>query len=158
MAGKRTGNGVGPQLSETLERVCVDAEVLVGVGKGNEQAKRRVAVAQEALDEKMDNIRGAVTMGEKVEREMRMKTYLTTCEPDVQCRQDGRISRRVALKPLQSVLKVKSWSALCVGGNGLQATIVLALSKLHVWCCSDVLRVDKLCASNLDGCCVHVIS
>lgn len=67
--GKRTGNGVGPQLSETLERVCVDAEVLVGAaGKGNEQAKRRVAVAQEALDEKMDNIRGAVTMGEKGER------------------------------------------------------------------------------------------
>lgn len=77
MAGKRTGNSVGPQLSETLERVCVDAEVLVGVGKGNEQAKRRLAVAQEALDEKMDNIRGAVTMGEKVEREMRKKTHLT---------------------------------------------------------------------------------
>eukprot|EP00903_Cladosiphon_okamuranus_P019889 g18281.t1 len=60
--GKRTGNGVGPQLSETLERVCVDAEVLVLAGKGNEQTKRRVAVTQEALDEKMDNIRGAVTM------------------------------------------------------------------------------------------------
>lgn len=44
----------------------MDAEVLVGKGQGqgNEQARRRVAVAQEALDEKVDNIRGAVTMGE----------------------------------------------------------------------------------------------
>lgn len=40
----------------------MDAEVLVG--KGKEQAKRRVAVSQAALDETMDNIRGAVTMGE----------------------------------------------------------------------------------------------
>lgn len=61
MIGKRTGNGVSPQLCETLERVCVDAEFLVG----KEQAQRRVAVTQEALDEKMDNIRGAVTMGEQ---------------------------------------------------------------------------------------------
>lgn len=59
-SGKRTGNGVGPQLCETLERVCRDAESLVS----KEQAQRRVAVTQEALDEKMDNIRGAVTMGE----------------------------------------------------------------------------------------------
>lgn len=44
----------------------MDAEALVG--KGNEQAKRRVAVTQEALDEKMDNIRGAVIMGEKGEK------------------------------------------------------------------------------------------
>lgn len=57
--GKRTGNGVGAQLSETLERVCRDAEALVG----KEQSQRRVAVTQEALDEKVDNIRGAVTMG-----------------------------------------------------------------------------------------------
>ncbi|CAM9212566.1 unnamed protein product [Ectocarpus fasciculatus] len=56
--GKRTGNGVGPQLCETLERVCVDAESFLG----KEQTQRRVAVTQEALDEKMDNIRGAVTM------------------------------------------------------------------------------------------------
>lgn len=60
--GKRTGNGVGAQLSETLERVCRDAEALVG----KEQSNRRVAVTQEALDEKMDNIRGAVTMGKAV--------------------------------------------------------------------------------------------
>ena len=39
----------------------MDAEALVG----KEQAKRRVAVTQEALDEKMDNIRGAVTMGKE---------------------------------------------------------------------------------------------
>lgn len=58
--GKRTGNGVSPQLCDTLERVCVDAEALLG----KEQAQRRVAITQAALDEKMDNIRGAVTMGE----------------------------------------------------------------------------------------------
>lgn len=59
--GKRTGNGVGPQLSETVERVCVVAEVLLG----KEKTQRRVAIMQEALDEKMDNIRGAVTMGKR---------------------------------------------------------------------------------------------
>ena len=59
-SGKRNGNGVGPQLCNTLERVCVDAQAMLG----KEQAQRRVAVTQEALDEKMDNIRGAVTMGE----------------------------------------------------------------------------------------------
>ncbi|CAN0003452.1 unnamed protein product [Ectocarpus sp. 13 AM-2016] len=57
----RTGNGAGPQLCETLERVCIDAEALLG----KVQAQRRVAVTQEALDEKMDNIRGAVTMGKQ---------------------------------------------------------------------------------------------
>lgn len=61
-SGKRTGNGVGPQLCETLERVCRDAEALIG----KEQAQRRVAVTQESLDEKMDVIRGAVTMGKSV--------------------------------------------------------------------------------------------
>lgn len=60
--GKRNGNGVGPQLCNTLERVCVDAQALLG----KEQAQRRVAVTQEALDEKMDNIRGAVTMGKSL--------------------------------------------------------------------------------------------
>lgn len=29
-----------------------------------DHAQRRIAVTQEALDEKMDNLRGAVTMGE----------------------------------------------------------------------------------------------
>lgn len=45
-----------------------------GNGKGSEQARRRVAVTQEVLDEKMDNIRGAVTMGEsESERERQLK-------------------------------------------------------------------------------------
>ena len=61
ITGKRNGNGAGPQLCDTLDRVCRDAEALVG----REQAQRRVAVTQEALDEKMDNLRGAVTMGKK---------------------------------------------------------------------------------------------
>lgn len=57
--GKRDGNGVSPQLRETFERVCSDAETLLG----KEQTKRRIALTQEDLDEKMDNMRGAVTMG-----------------------------------------------------------------------------------------------
>ncbi|CAM9622894.1 unnamed protein product [Sphacelaria rigidula] len=56
--GKRTGNGVGPQLLETFEKVCTDAEAIVR----KDHAQRRIAVTQEALDEKMDNLRGAVTM------------------------------------------------------------------------------------------------
>lgn len=60
VSGKRNGNGVGPQFGDTFERVCKDAEALVG----KEQSKRRIALTQEALDEKMDNMRGAVTMGE----------------------------------------------------------------------------------------------
>ncbi|KAG5177217.1 putative flagellar basal body protein [Tribonema minus] len=50
--GKRTGNGVSPQLMETIERVCQDAEMAVS----------KAAASKEQLDEKLDNIRGAVTM------------------------------------------------------------------------------------------------
>lgn len=59
--GQRTGNGVGPQLSETMERVALDAEGLLD--KANVQ--RRLAITLPMLQEKLDNIRGAVTMGSK---------------------------------------------------------------------------------------------
>ncbi|CAN0494254.1 unnamed protein product, partial [Phaeothamnion confervicola] len=55
-SGRRTGNGVGAQLREVFERVCVDAELTV------DAAQRRAVTTQEMLDEKIDNIRGAVTM------------------------------------------------------------------------------------------------
>ncbi|CAM9787236.1 unnamed protein product [Choristocarpus tenellus] len=64
--GKRTGNGVGPQLTETFEKVCKDAELMLeqsrGGGTGRNGGGKLAAVTQDALNEKMDNIRGAVTM------------------------------------------------------------------------------------------------
>ncbi|CAN0055503.1 unnamed protein product [Heterosigma akashiwo] len=56
--GMRTGNGVGPTLTQTFEQVCADAEAAINV----EQVRRRVATTQAALDEKLANCRGAVTM------------------------------------------------------------------------------------------------
>jgi cilia- and flagella-associated protein 298 len=56
--GLRTGNGVGTQLSDTIERVAMDAEAVLD--KNN--VDRKVAVTLRILQEKLDNIRGAVTM------------------------------------------------------------------------------------------------
>lgn len=56
--GNRTGNGPGPQLRETIERVCVDAENVLD--KINVQ--RKISVSLAGLTEKLDNMRGAVTM------------------------------------------------------------------------------------------------
>jgi len=56
--GLRTGNGVGPQLRETMERVCLDAEAAINA----EQVRRRIPTTMELLQEKLDNIRGATMM------------------------------------------------------------------------------------------------
>lgn len=56
--GIRVGNGVGPQLTETFEMVARDAEAVLD----KNLVSRKVAVTKEMLMEKMDNIRGAVTM------------------------------------------------------------------------------------------------
>lgn len=56
--GQRTGNGPGPQLAATLNRVCDDAQSMIG----KELADRRLAVSLPALQEKLDHIRGAVIM------------------------------------------------------------------------------------------------
>mmetsp|Transcript_11714 Transcript_11714/g.21761 ORF Transcript_11714/g.21761 Transcript_11714/m.21761 type:complete len:285 (+) Transcript_11714:50-904(+) len=56
--GARTGNGVGPQLTETIERVCQDAESVLSPN----YASLKKAVSISLLTEKLDNIRGAVTM------------------------------------------------------------------------------------------------
>jgi hypothetical protein len=56
--GNRTGNGVGPQLTETIERVCLDAEAVCSANN----VKMKMAITRDMLQEKMDNMRGAVTM------------------------------------------------------------------------------------------------
>ena len=56
--GLRTGCGIGPQLVETFERVCVDAEGILD--KSN--VTRKLAVSTAMLTEKLDNMRGAVMM------------------------------------------------------------------------------------------------
>lgn len=56
--GVRTGNGVGPSLTETFERVAVDAESVLS----KELTTRKIAITLAMLQEKLDNIRGAVTM------------------------------------------------------------------------------------------------
>lgn len=56
--GQRTGNGPGPQLMETIERVATDAESVIK----DTLSKRKIATTKEILIEKLDNIRGAVMM------------------------------------------------------------------------------------------------
>lgn len=56
--GARTGNGVGPQLMETIERVCQDAEAVLSPN----YAALKKAVSIALLTEKLDNMRGAVIM------------------------------------------------------------------------------------------------
>ena len=57
--GARTGNGPGPQLAATMERVAADAEALLS---GKDTVFKKVALTLPMLQEKLDNIRGAVTM------------------------------------------------------------------------------------------------
>jgi len=56
--GVRTGNGPGPELSETLARVCQDAEDALSPNL----VKQRVAMSVEVLEDKLANCRGAVMM------------------------------------------------------------------------------------------------
>jgi len=56
--GHRTGNGPGPQLADTIEKVCLDA--LATVNKN--QVAMKVAMTEELLQEKFDNINGSVIM------------------------------------------------------------------------------------------------
>jgi len=56
--GARCGSGVGPQLSDTIERVAQDAmDVLSKL-----TVDRKISLSRRLLQEKLDNIRGAVTM------------------------------------------------------------------------------------------------
>lgn len=56
--GVRTGNGVGAQLMNTFEIVAFDAEAILD----KNVVLQKVALTKELLMEKLDNIRGAVTM------------------------------------------------------------------------------------------------
>jgi cilia- and flagella-associated protein 298 len=56
--GMRDGNGPGPVLMQTIETVAYDTEQVIG----NHLSKRRLATTKEMLQEKLDNIRGVVTM------------------------------------------------------------------------------------------------
>lgn len=58
-SGMRTGNGVGEQMSKVFEDVCLEAEMYAS----RNQAKQRRALTVEGLDDKLANMRGAVTMG-----------------------------------------------------------------------------------------------
>uniref|UniRef100_A0A6U4GK07 Uncharacterized protein n=1 Tax=Phaeomonas parva TaxID=124430 RepID=A0A6U4GK07_9STRA len=56
--GMRTGNGVGPQLTQTFEAVVADARTALDPAL----ARRRQACSAEDLEEKLANMRGAVVM------------------------------------------------------------------------------------------------
>jgi hypothetical protein len=56
--GNRTGNGPGPQLADTIEKVSLDA--LAAINKN--QVALKVALNVDMLSEKFDNIRGSVMM------------------------------------------------------------------------------------------------
>ena len=56
--GIRTGEGVGPQLTETIEKVALDAEAAIH----KSMADRKMPMTIEFLQEKLDNIRGVVMM------------------------------------------------------------------------------------------------
>lgn len=57
-SGIRTGNGVGPQMTEMIERVCADTETVLD--KNN--VTRKVATTRAVLTEKLENMRGVVIM------------------------------------------------------------------------------------------------
>jgi hypothetical protein len=56
--GNRSGNACNPKLLEVMEKTCNDALQCIS----KQQAARRVALTAEMLQEKIDNIRGAVTI------------------------------------------------------------------------------------------------
>jgi hypothetical protein len=56
--GSRTGSGVGPQLSATMEKVCADADAILSPAN----VQRKVAISMDILQEKLDNMRGSVMM------------------------------------------------------------------------------------------------
>ena len=51
-SGMRTGNGPGPQLSETLEQVCADAEVRIE--EARDASVERAMIARRASETEID--------------------------------------------------------------------------------------------------------
>jgi hypothetical protein len=58
-AGQRTGDAPSPELAEVLNRTCDEAAAVIAKA----QVDRGVCLTQAMIQEKVDNIRGAVTMG-----------------------------------------------------------------------------------------------
>eukprot|EP01041_Mallomonas_annulata_P000708 gene708-1360_t len=56
--GVRTGNGVGQQLSDTIEQVCRDTEAVLQ----KDNVTRKIPTSKAILQEKLDNMRGVVIM------------------------------------------------------------------------------------------------
>jgi hypothetical protein len=56
--GHRTGNGVGPQLSETIDKVVADTDAVLDMAN----VRRKVATTMAMLTERLDNMRGVVMM------------------------------------------------------------------------------------------------
>lgn len=56
--GQRTGNACDPKLIEVIEKTCRDAEQCIS----KTQAKMKIALTAQMIQEKIDNIRGAVTI------------------------------------------------------------------------------------------------
>mmetsp|Transcript_30312 Transcript_30312/g.90860 ORF Transcript_30312/g.90860 Transcript_30312/m.90860 type:complete len:286 (+) Transcript_30312:285-1142(+) len=56
--GNRTGNGVGEQMTSVFEDVCNDGELYISKA----QAKARKALTMAGLEDKLTNMKGAVTM------------------------------------------------------------------------------------------------
>jgi len=57
-SGIRNGNGIGPKLTATFEQVAIDADSILS----KDNVSRKLSVSLRILQEKLDNIRGAVTM------------------------------------------------------------------------------------------------
>ena len=56
---QRTGDAPSPELRAVIERTCDEAEAVVSA----RQVDRKVVTTRAALQEKLDHLRGAVTMG-----------------------------------------------------------------------------------------------
>lgn len=58
-SGQRTGDAPSPELAEVLNKTCDEAAAVIA----KTQVDRNVCLTQSMIQEKLDNIRGAVTMG-----------------------------------------------------------------------------------------------
>lgn len=56
--GNRTGNGIGPQLTETVNRVITDTQAILDPNN----VKRKISITLAGLQERLDNIRGVTMM------------------------------------------------------------------------------------------------
>ena len=77
-SGQRTGNGVGEQLTKVFDDVTGDAERYIA----STQVKLKKALTMQGLDDKLANIRGAVTMAFPMGLPQHDPVYLALQGPD----------------------------------------------------------------------------